>query len=91
MRVRHSSTLASLMDARFENRAKFFRQDFDAETGGVQLLGGYWYGQHQSGSLSRQTAGGRTGPAVQGNSLRLTEKLHRWKDSLLHKTGLSIQ
>lgn len=69
MSVRHFSRLASLTDAYFESGAKVLRQDDDVQTRGVQLLGGGWYGQHQSSSLCRQTAGGRTGPAVQGTSL----------------------
>lgn len=69
MRVRHFSSLALLTDACCESGAKLFRQDSDVETRGEQVLSGGWYGQHQSSSLCRQTAGGRTGPAVQGTSL----------------------
>lgn len=49
--MRHFSRLAWLTDARFEIGAKVFRRDFDAETRGVQVLSGCWYGQHHSTSV----------------------------------------
>lgn len=64
MRVRHSNKLAC-----FESRAKVFRQVSDVETRDMQVLSGGSYGQHQTSALCWQTAGGRTGPAVQGTSL----------------------
>lgn len=53
----------------FESTSEVFRRVSDVESGGVQVLSGGWYERHQSSSLCRQTAGGRTGPAVQGTSL----------------------